>query len=600
MEKFKHREAIKNIPSRPGVYQFWNSDSELIYIGKAKNLKNRVTSYFIKDNYRVNAKTRVLVSKINNITFTLVDTEIDAWLLENSLIKKHQPRYNIELKDDKTYPWIVIKNERFPRIFWTRNRVKDGSTYLGPYASVSMMHTILELVREIYMLRTCNLPLTPENIEAGKFKVCLEYQIGNCKGPCQAFQSEDDYNQSITEIKDILNGKTGAVVKKLKSELDQAAADLNFETAHRLKRKYDLLDRYQSKSTIVNSSISDVDVFGIASDERHAFVNYLKVMNGTVTQTQTIEIKKRLDEPDEELLSIAITEFRNRFNSQSKEIIIPFELELDDPGIRLIVPKLGEKKKLLELSQKNVLFFKRDKLDQYEKLNPDIKTDRILNQMMKDLRLNQLPGHIECFDNSNFQGKYPVSAIVVFKDAKPSKKDYRHFNVKTVEGPDDFATMEEAVFRRYRRMLEEGENLPQLVVIDGGKGQLSSAVKSLKLLGIDKQVTVIGIAKRLEEIYYPDDPYPMYLDKKSETLRIIQHLRDEAHRFGITFHRLKRNKATLNTELKNILGIGSTSADKLLKHFKSVKKIREATEEQLLEVLNTKQVKALQEYFALI
>lgn len=600
MEKFNPREAIKNIPSRPGVYQFWNSDSELIYIGKAKNLKNRVTSYFNKDNYRVNAKTRVLVSKISNITFTLVDTEIDAWLLENSLIKKHQPRYNIELKDDKTYPWIVIKNERFPRIFWTRNRLKDGSTYLGPYASVSMMHTILELVREIYMLRTCNLPLTPDNIEAGKFKVCLEYQIGNCKGPCQAFQSEDDYNQSITEIKDILNGKTGAVVKKLKSELDQAAAGLNYETAHLLKRKYDLLERYQSKSTIVNSSISDVDVFGIASDERHAFVNYLKVMNGTVTQTQTIEIKKRLDEPDEELLSIAITEFRNRFNSQSKEIIIPFELELDDPGIRLIVPKLGEKKKLLELSQKNVLFFKRDKLDQYEKLNPDIKTDRILNQMMKDLRLNQLPGHIECFDNSNFQGKYPVSAIVVFKDAKPSKKDYRHFNVKTVEGPDDFATMEEAVFRRYRRMLEEGENLPQLVVIDGGKGQLSSAVKSLKLLGIDKQVTVIGIAKRLEEIYYPDDPYPMYLDKKSETLRIIQHLRDEAHRFGITFHRLKRNKATLNTELKNIPGIGSTSAVKLLKHFRSVKKIREATEEQLLQVLNTKQVKALQEYFALI
>ena len=597
MEKFNHREAIRNIPPKPGVYQYWDISGELIYIGKAKNLKNRVTSYFNKDNYRINAKTRVLVSKIAKITFTLVDTEIDAWLLENSLIKKHQPRYNVLLKDDKTYPWIVIKNERFPRIYWTRNMVKDGSKYLGPYASVSMMHTILDLVKELYPLRTCNLPLTTENISAGKFKVCLEYQIGNCKGPCQAYQDEEDYNKSIEDIKDILCGKTGIVIRKLKSRLEQAIAELNFEEAHRLKKQFDLLEKYQSKSTIVNSSISDVDVFNIATDEKHAFVNYLKVMNGTVIQTQTIEIKKRLDETDEELLTIAISEFRTRFESTSKEIIIPFELEIDDPKLKFTVPKLGEKKKLLDLSQKNVVFFKREKLDQYEKLNPEVRTERLLTQMMKDLRLNQLPRHIECFDNSNFQGKYPVSAIVVFKDAKPSKKDYRHFNVKTVEGPNDFATMEEAVFRRYRRMLEEETPLPQLVVIDGGKGQLSSAIKSLKQLGIENQLTIIGIAKRLEEIFYPEDQYPMYLDKKSETLKIIQQLRDEAHRFGITFHRNKRDKGTLITELERIPGIGKTTSQKLLKHFKSVKNIREAEEEELRKVLNAKQTAALLSYF---
>ncbi|MXV17585.1 excinuclease ABC subunit UvrC [Hufsiella ginkgonis] len=598
MEKFDYRAVIKNIPHKPGVYQYWDNAGELIYIGKAKNLRNRVTSYFIKDNYRVNAKTRVLVSKINKITFTIVDTEIDAWLLENSLIKKHQPRYNVMLKDDKTYPWIVIKNERYPRIYWTRKIIKDGSKYFGPYASISMMHTILDMVKEIYPLRTCNLPLTPENIAAGKFKVCLEYQIGNCKGPCQAFQPEDDYNRSIEDIKDILNGKISGVIRNLRGDLEKASSELNFELAHRLKRQYDLLDRYQSKSTIVNSSISDIDVFSIASEERYAFVNFLKVMNGTVIQTQTLEIKKRLDETDEELLTIAISEFRTRFNSSSKEIIVPFELELDDPGIRFTVPKQGEKKKLLELSQKNVVFFKRDKLDQYEKLNPELRTERLLAQMMKDLRMTELPRHIECFDNSNFQGKYPVSAIVVFKDARPSKKDYRHFNVKTVEGPNDFATMEEAVHRRYRRLLEEGEPLPQLIVIDGGKGQLSSAQKSLRLLGIETQVTMIGIAKRLEEIFYPGDQYPMYLDKKSETLKIIQQLRDEAHRFGITFHRKKRNKGTLVTELESIAGIGKTSAEKLLRHFKSVKRIREASEPELMQVLNTRQTKTLLEYFA--
>ena len=596
MNAFDYKIALKNIPHKPGVYQFWDSERELIYIGKAKDLRNRVTSYFNKDT-NVNAKTRVLVSKIRDISFTLVDTEVDAWLLENSMIKKHQPRYNVMLKDDKTYPWIIIKNENFPRIFWTRRIVRDGSKYLGPYASISMMHNILGLIKETYPLRTCNLALTKENIDKGKFKVCLEYQLGNCKGPCQNYQTAEDYDNSIEEIKDILNGKIGAVLRSLRADMEKAVSDLNYEHAHRLKRKFELLENYQSKSTIVNSSITDVDVFSIASEEKIAFVNYLKVMNGTITQTQTIELKKRLDESDEELLTLAISEFRSRYDSHSREIVVPFHIDLDDASIKFTIPKLGEKKKLLDLSQKNVMFFKKEKIDQYEKLNPEIRTDRLLTQMMKDLRMNQLPRHIECFDNSNFQGKYPVSAIVVFRDGKPSKKDYRHFNVKTVVGPDDFATMEEAVFRRYRRVLDEDTGLPQLIVIDGGKGQLSSAIKSLKLLGIDKQVTVIGIAKRLEELYYPGDQYPLYLDKKSETLKVIQQLRDEAHRFGITFHRKKRDKGTLVTELDLIEGIGKTTSEKLLKYFKSVKKIREATVEELMEIVNTKQAKAIMAYF---
>ena len=594
---FDYRAALKNVPHKPGIYQFWDSEKELIYIGKAKDLRNRVTSYF--NNPNVNAKTKVLVSKIRNITFTIVDTEVDAWLLENSLIKKHQPRYNVMLKDDKTYPWIIIKNENYPRIFWTRRIIRDGSKYLGPYASVSMMHNILGLIKETYPLRTCNLPLTRQNIEKGKFKVCLEYQLGNCKGPCQDYQTEDDYTHNISEITDILNGKIGGVLRDLRSDMENAINSMNYEQAHKLKRKFELLENYQSKSTVVNSSITDIDVFSIASEEKYAFVNFLKIMNGTIIQTQTIELKKRLDESDEELLTLAISEFRGRYNSHSKEIIVPFHIDLDESSspIKFTVPKLGEKKKLLDLSQKNVQFFKKERIDQYEKLNPEIRTDRLLTQMMKDLRMNQLPRHIECFDNSNFQGKYPVSAIVVFKDGKPSKKDYRHFNVKTVVGPDDFATMEEAVHRRYRRMLDEGTELPQLIIIDGGKGQLSSAMKSLKLLGIDKQVTVIGIAKRLEELYYPGDQYPLYLDKRSETLKVIQQLRDEAHRFGITFHRKKRDQGTLVTELDLIDGIGKTTSGKLLKYIKSVKKIREATEEELREVVNTKQAKAILEYF---
>jgi len=597
MSVFDHKKALADIPHRPGVYQYWDQEDTLIYIGKAKDLRNRVGSYFNQDN-QMNGKTRVLVSKIRKISFTIVDTEIDAWLLENSLIKKHQPRYNIMLKDDKTYPWIIIKKEAFPRVYWTRKMIKDGSTYFGPYASVGMMHTILDLIKETYPLRTCNLPLSEENINAGKFKVCLEYQIGNCKGPCQAYQSHTDYDQSIEEIKDILNGKIGNVIKDVKQVIKTAVENLNFEYAHQYQKKLLVLEKYQSKSTVVNSSITNVDVVSIASDERYAFVNYLKIMNGSIIQTQTIEIKKRLDESDEELLTIAITEFRTKFNSTSREIIVPFEITIADENLKFTVPKLGEKKNLLDLSHKNVLFFKREKLNQYEKLNPDLRSERILTQMQKDLMLTQLPVHIECFDNSNFQGAYPVSAIVVFKDAKPSKKDYRHFNVKTVEGPNDFATMEEAVYRRYKRMLEEEETLPQLIIIDGGKGQLSSAVTSLKKLGIENRVTVIGIAKRLEELYYPGDSYPLHLDKKSETLKVIQQLRDEAHRFGITFHRKKRDQGTLKTELESIAGIGKSTADKLLRQFKSVKRIKEASEPELAQVLNKAQVKTLLDYFS--
>jgi len=597
MNVFDYKEELKRIPHKPGVYQYFDKQDILIYIGKAKDLRNRVGSYFVNETQH-NGKTRVLVRQINRIAFTIVDTEIDAWLLENSLIKKHKPKYNVLLKDDKTYPWIVIKNERFPRVFWTRKHIKDGSRYYGPYASIGMMHIVLDVIRDLFPLRTCNLALTQENIARGKFKICLEYQIGNCKGPCEGYQSEEDYDQNLSDIKDILNGKISVVTNRIKEQMQTAVSEMNFEKAHAYKMKLDKLDFYQSKSTVVNSSITNVDVFSIASDESYAFVNYLKVMNGVIIQTQTVEMKRRLDETEQELLALAIPEIRDRFKSLSREIIVPFELDIqENDQIKFTVPKLGEKRKLLDLSLKNVAFFKKERLLHYEKLNPDVRVDRILTQMKKDLRLNVLPQHIECFDNSNIQGSYPVSAIVVFKDAKPSKKDYRHFNVKTVVGPNDFATMEEAVYRRYKRVLDEGTGLPQLIIIDGGKGQLSAALKSLKLLGIEKQVTVIGIAKRLEELYYPGDQYPLYLDKKSETLKIIQHLRDEAHRFGITFHRNQRSRKTFVSELEDIPGIGKTTVEKLLTTFKSVKKIKEAPEEELKKLLNLKQLHALLTYF---
>jgi excinuclease ABC subunit C len=592
MTSFDHRDALSKIPHKPGVYQFYDISNELIYIGKAKNLRNRVTSYFNND--KVNAKTRVLVSKIQDIKFTIVDSEFDAWLLENTLIKKHQPRYNVMLKDDKTYASICIKNERFPRIFPTRKIIKDGSKYFGPYASGRMMNTILELIKNLYPLRNCNLNLSQENIEAGKFKVCLEYQIGNCKGPCQAFQSAEEYTNNIEEIKDILKGNIYPVLQHLKKEMQTASSEMDYESANDYKEKIDILENYQSKSTVVSTTLDNIDVFSISSDEKLAFVNYMKVSKGAITQTQTVEIKKKLDENDKELLSLAISDFRNKFESTAHEIIVPFELDIEDnTRLKFTVPKLGDKKNLLDLSLKNALFFRKQKIEQYEKLNPEVRTDRVLLQMQKDLRLTVLPRHIECFDNSNFQGKYPVSAMVVFKDAKPSKKDYRHFNVKTVEGPNDFATMEEVVFRRYKRVLEEGDPLPQLIIIDGGKGQLSSAIKSLKKLDLDKKISVIGIAKKLEELFYPGDQIPLYLDKKGETLRVIQQIRDEAHRFGITFHRKKRDKGTLTSELESIDSIGKTTVEKLLSKFKSVKKIREASTEELSQVLNKKQIEAI-------
>ncbi|HZH55458.1 MAG TPA: excinuclease ABC subunit UvrC [Sphingobacteriaceae bacterium] len=591
------KEFLKTLPTKPGVYQYWDGDGQIIYIGKAKNLRNRVSSYFVKDS-QLSGKTRVLVRKIRNITFTIVDTEIDAWLLENSLIKKHQPRYNVMLKDDKTYPWIVIKNEPFPRIFPTRRVIKDGSKYYGPYASVSMMHAIMETIRELYPLRTCNYALTPENIQKGKFRICLEYQIGNCQGPCEGYERPEDYDKKIADIRDILDGKISVVIRRIKEQMEAASARLDFEEAHKLKNKLDLLDRYQSRSTVVSSSITNLDVFNIASEGNYAFVNFLKVMNGVIIQTQTVELKKRLDETEQELLALAIPEIRERFNSDSKEIVVPFPLDITSETIKFTIPKVGEKKKLLELSQKNVAYFKKERLLHYEKLNPEVRTERLLKKMQKDLRMNTLPRHIECFDNSNFQGQFPVSAIVVFRDGRPSKKEYRHFNVKTVNGPNDYATMEEAVFRRYRRLLEEKQDLPQLIVVDGGKGQLTSALKSLRALGIEKQVTIIGLAERLEEIFYPGDPYPLYLDKKSETLRVIQHLRDEAHRFGITFHRKQRSRLTFRSELDQIPGIGPVTVDKLLRQFRSVKKIREAEDEALLEVLSRKQLVSLRNYFS--
>lgn len=598
MAGFDYKEALEKVPHKPGVYQFFDETEKLIYIGKAKDLRNRVSSYFNKDgSNQQSGKTRMLVSKIRGIHFTIVDSEIDARLLENSMIKKHQPKYNVELKDDKSFPSLVIKNEPYPRIFGTRRLIRDGSTYFGPYGSIPMMRTVLELVKELYPLRTCNLNLSQENIHAGKFRVCLEYQIGNCKGPCQDYQSEEDYNAGILAIKDILKGNIGKIVAGLKSQLNEASASMDFESAYRYKRKIDLLEKYQGKSTIVSSTLDCLDVFSIASEEKYAFVNYMRVANGTITQTQTIEIKKKLDETDAELLSLAIDEFQERFGTLSKELLVPVMIESNGRDQKITVPQMGEKKKLLDLSHKNALFFKKSKLDMYEKLYPDVKSDRLMNLMKEDLRLTAQPRHIECFDNSNFQGKYPVSAMVLFRDGKPSKKEYRHYNVKTVVGPNDFDTMEEVVFRRYRRLLDESSPLPDLIIIDGGKGQLSSAMKSLKKLGIETQIPIIGIAKRLEEIYYPGDSLPLYIDKRSETLKIIQHLRDEAHRFGITFHRTIRDKGTLQTELEQIKGIGKTTAMSLLKHFKSVKKIREAGEAALLEVITRGQAMNLLAHF---
>lgn len=597
MERSDHITSIlRTLPDNPGVYQYFDSEGKIIYVGKAKNLKKRVSSYFNKEQHE-NGKTQVLVRKIVDIKYIIVDTEIDALLLENNLIKKYQPRYNVMLKDDKTYPWICIKNERFPRVFQTRNLIKDGSVYFGPYASVKVMYTVLDLIKQLYPLRNCNFNLTDDNIKAGKFKVCLEYHIGNCKAPCIGKETEEEYNRKISDIKDIVKGNINTVARHLKELLQQHVEKLEFEKAQIIKEKIDQLEKFQSKSTVVNPSINNVDVFSIVTDEKCGYVNFFKVVNGSIIQAHTIELKKKLDELPEELLTLAIAELRERFNSDAKEIIIPFEIELEFPGITLTVPQRGDKKHLLDLSERNVDYYRREKLKQESLVDPERHTNRILEQMKKDLRLSELPRHIECFDNSNFQGDYPVAAMTVFKDAKPSKKDYRHFNIKTVEGPNDFASMEEIIYRRYKRVLDEKLEMPQLIVIDGGKGQLSSALESLDKLGLRGKVGIIGIAKKLEEIYFPGDSIPIYLDKRSESLKIIQQIRDEAHRFGITHHRSKRDKGTLKTELTNIKGISSITAQKLLSHFKSVKKVKEATEKELAEVIGLSKAKLITEHY---
>ncbi len=587
---------IASLPDSPGIYKYFDKDGTLIYIGKAKSLKKRVSSYFNKNQHE-NRKTAIMVSRIVDLQFTLVETEIDALLLENSLIKKFLPKYNINLRDDKTYPFICIKNERFPRIFSTRLHIKDGSEYFGPYASGNMMYTILDFIKSIYPLRNCTFQLSEKNISAHKFKTCLEYDIGNCKAPCVGLVSEEEYHQNIKNIKSILRGNIGEVKTVLKNYMQLAANDLKFEEAARYKRKLDSLENYQSKSTIVSGIMNDVDIFSIVSDERFAFINYLKVSNGIIIQTQTFEVKKKMDELDAELLSLAIAEVRDEYHSTSKEIIVPFELDWSDERITITVPKLGDRKKLLDLSLKNALYYKKDKLAKYEAVNPELKVDRVLTQMKNDLRLTELPHHIECFDNSNLNGTNPVSACVVFKDAKPSKKDYRIFNVQTVVGPNDFATMEEVIFRRYKRLLDEEQPLPNLIIIDGGKGQLSSAIESLRKLNLYGKIPVIGIAKRLEELYYPNDEFPLYIDKKSETLKIIQQLRDEAHRFGITNHRNRRSKNTFVTELENIKGIGPETAKMLLKELKSVKKIQEANMDLLSDIIGAAKAKLVKDYF---
>jgi excinuclease ABC subunit C len=569
---------IKTLPNQPGVYQYYDKSDTILYVGKAKNLKKRVASYFTKTHEY--GKTKVLVKKIARIEHVVVETEMDALLLENNLIKKYQPRYNVLLKDDKTYPWICIKNERFPRIFLTRNLIKDGSTYFGPYTSVRTARALLDLIKELYSIRSCNYDLSEKNIEEKKYKVCLDFHIGNCKAPCEDFQTEENYLRDIKAIRNIIKGNFRASLNYFKEVMLDFSSDLKFEEAQKVKEKMDLLSNYQSKSTVVNPSINNVDVFSIISDESYGYVNFFKIANGAIIQSHTIEIKKKLNETDRALLELSIVEIRQRFNSQSREIYVPIQVKLGD-DLKIVVPKTGDKKRIVELSLRNAKYFRQERFKQIKIVDPDRHVNRIMLQMKSDLRLSVEPRYIECFDNSNIQGTHPVAACVVFKNGKPSKKEYRHYNIKSVIGPDDFASMEEVVFRRYKRLLEEAQELPQLIVIDGGKGQLSSALKSLDLLRLRHKIAIIGIAKRLEEIYYPNDSVPLYLDKKSETLKIVQQLRNEAHRFGITHHRNKRSKSALGNELEQISGVGKQTVVSLLRHFKSAKRVSKATVEDL-------------------
>ena len=586
---------LKSLSSEPGVYRYYDKDNQLLYVGKAKNLKNRVMSYFHKpsSNYRL----QIMVRKIHRLETTIVPSEYDALLLENNLIKEHQPFYNILLKDDKSYPWICIKNEPFPRIFLTRKVVKDGSEYFGPYAKIKPAKVLLEIIKEIYKIRTCTLDLLETKINQGKYKVCLEYHIKNCEGACEGLETEEHYNKNIKSIRGIIKGDFRLAKQHLEDEMLQYAKNLEFEKAQIIKEKLELLEDYQVRHTVVSTTIDDIDVFGIISDEVAAYVNYFKIRNGSIIQSFTTEVKKILDEPDEEILEEVMIEVRRKFNSESREIILPFHLSVEIPNVKISVPKLGDKKRILDLSTKNAREYRLEKLKQIQITDPERHTNRIMAEMKTNLHMPVEPRHIEGFDNSNIQGTNPVSACVVFKNGKPSKEDYRIFHPKTIDGPNDFATMEEVIYRRYSRLLEEGQDLPQLILIDGGKGQLSSAVKSLKLLGLYGKITIVGIAKRLEEIYFPEDPIPLYLDKKSETLKILQQVRDESHRFGVKHHRIRRKNNTIKSELEEIQGIGAKSIELLLKKLKSVKRVKESSQETLEEILGKAKGKIVWDFF---
>lgn len=591
----KLEQQIKILPDSPGVYQYYDASDRLLYVGKAKNLKKRVSSYFTKSHD--SARLRVLVRKIDRIEFIVVKTEIDALLLENNLIKKNRPRYNIMLRDDKTYPWICIKKERFPRVFSTRRVIKDGSEYYGPYASVRVMRNLLELIRSLYPLRTCAYPLLEEPIAAGKYKKCLEYHIGKCLAPCEGLQDERDYNADLEKVRALIKGQLRDVQEQLHRQMVAHAESMEFEAAHAIKQKLDLLEKYQSRSTVVSPTVKSADVFSITTDVQAGYVNYLRVINGAVVNSHSVEIRKRLEESPAELLERGFVEMVQIFKLEPKEVLLSEAIDLEIDGVIFRVPQRGDKRHLVDLSLRNAKHFRMDKLKQMQLVDPDRHTNRLMAQMKTDLRLSEEPRHIECFDNSNIQGSNPVAACVVFTNGKPDKKAYRHFNIKSVEGPNDFASMEEVVYRRYKRLLEEGAPLPQLIVIDGGKGQLSSALKSLEVLGLRGKVAIIGIAKRLEEIYFPGDSIPLYLDKKSESLKVIQQLRNEAHRFGITFHRQKRSSNALSNVLEEIPGIGPATANTLLRHFKSVKRVKDAPQSEVAELIGLDKAKKISDHF---
>lgn len=594
MEELPIKLQLATLPKSPGVYQFYDKDEKILYVGKAINLKKRVSSYFNKTHD--SARTRMLVKRIVQIKHIVVETETDALLLENNLIKEYQPRYNVLLKDDKTYPWICIKNERFPRVFHTRNLVKDGSEYFGPYTSMRTVRTLLNLIRSLYPLRTCNYLLSRENVSEGRYKVCLEYHIGNCLGPCEGLQTEEDYMKNIDAVRNIIRGDFRGLLQEFRAKMKAHAENMEFEMAQQIKEKIDTLESYHSKSTVVNPKIHNVDVFTVLSDESFGYVNFLQIAFGRVIRSHTMEIRKKMEESDKELLRLAIIELRERFNSQSEVVYLPFSLNLGE-YVKVEVPKIGDKKHIVDLSLRNAKYFRMERFKQMKIVDPKRHENRILTQMKTDLRMNELPRHIECFDNSNLQGTNPVAACVVFKNAKPSKRDYRKFNIKSVEGPDDYESMREVVYRRYKRLLEEEEPLPQLIVIDGGKGQLNAALESLSHLNLENKIAVIGIAERLDEIFVPDDPIPLFIDKSSETLRVIQQLRNEAHRFGLSFHRQKRSKNALHSDLENIPGVGPKTIERLLRHFKSLKRIKSANFEELSSVAGNARATAIIEYY---